>query len=53
MRRPHDHTEPWDDSDLAELLHLRGTMTLRQIADRMGRTYNAVRSKLYRLDQAT
>ena len=46
----HDHRDPWDAADIRALLVWvdRG-LTYREIADRMGRTVGAVRSKLYRL----
>lgn len=47
---PHDHTERWDDTDIRALQQLRGDgITLTVCAERLGRTKNAVRSKLHRL----
>lgn len=46
----HDHAETWDRTDQESLLELRKLgLTISAIALRMGRTVNAVRSKLYRL----
>lgn len=46
----HDFAEPWDASDIDALRALRHEgLTVRACAERLGRTANAVRSKLYRL----
>ena len=46
----HDHAESWDRTDQEALLELRKLgYTLAAIASRLGRTVDAVRSKLYRL----
>jgi len=46
----HDHGEAWDASDVRALREfLRRGWTLQQIADRMGRTYGAVNSRVYRM----
>lgn len=51
--RTHDHLEPWDLSDVTALLALRSDgLTMRECAERLGRTLAAVRSKLYRLRRA-
>lgn len=51
--RDHDHSQPWDAGDVAALLEYRRCgCTIAYIAERMGRTEAAVRSKLYRLRKA-
>jgi DNA-directed RNA polymerase specialized sigma24 family protein len=48
----HDHRERWDAPDVNALLaHVRAGLSNAEIAERMGRTPAAVRSKRYRLRQ--
>lgn len=52
-RKPHDDSDRWDAADIRWLRSLtRKGMTQQAIAVVMGRTVNAVRSKLYRLRHA-
>lgn len=50
--RVHDFGEDWDASDVDALRALRRDgCTIAECAQRLGRTDNAVRSKLYRLSR--